>query len=642
MAIVRMSEFYGYVLNEDLPAVLDGLQAFNAITLKDIAAQAQAPFAAGKTDYDFERNRYQQEHIQHVLKSMERFEKQQRKTKKSLKQSFQVMHMSYETLQQRSKSIDIEYLLETYGEDYDTKASAIENFKVSKPWVHSRMELDKLIELSQSRAIIGTVSSANASPFMKELSRYRMVYAMETPIEDGIIVVIRCLESDRGALEILCEQYDVEARSAKSLQIIDAHKTMDRILNDLISKRKGMDDRYESMGYYQEELKIYYEYLRQEEFRYQKVSQFLQSQHVTILAGWVESEEAEELEQVLAKATNGVFHFSAEACDLSERDVPIKLRNKRLFRPFELITNMYSKPRYNELDPTPLLTVFYAVFFGMMLADIGYGLLMAVGCFLALKLIQMKQSTRQMISFLLILSVPTILWGIIYGSFFGGLIPMRGLLDIQRDFNLVMVISLAFGVLHLFFGLALKGYLYFIRKEYAAILYDVVFWYLALIGAIILISMMFTDLLKAWQGIGLVLMVIGMAGIVLTNGRSAKTIPGKAASGLYSLYGITNYVGDIVSYTRLMALGLAGASIGMAFNMIVTMLSALGWYGVLFGAAVFAIGHGFNVFISGLSAYVHSARLTYVEFFGKFYQGGGAPFTNFRAASTYIEIGDKT
>ena len=162
---------------------------------------------------------------------------------------------------------------------------------------------------------------------------------------------------------------------------------------------------------------------------------------------------------------------------------------------------------------------------------------------------------------------------------------------------------------------------------------------MTLIGAIVLVSQIFTDMLKQYNSIAIPMMVVGMVGIVLTNGRDAKTLGGKLISGLYSLYGITNYVGDIVSYSRLMALGLAGASIGVAFNMMIDMVSGMGFISVILGSIIFMIGHTFNLLISGLSSYVHAARLTYVEFFGKFFVGGGKAFKPFTVSPTYIKIG---
>ena len=135
------------------------------------------------------------------------------------------------------------------------------------------------------------------------------------------------------------------------------------------------------------------------------------------------------------------------------------------------------------------------------------------------------------------------------------------------------------------------------------------------------------------------IMIVGMVGIVLTGGREAKSIGGKIGGGLYSLYGISSYVGDLVSYSRLMALGLSGGFIAQAMNMIAAMLGG-SWAGFLFIPIILVVGHLFNLFLSFLGAYVHTSRLIYVEFFGKFYEGGGKPFKDFRTESKYINLDD--
>ena len=158
-----------------------------------------------------------------------------------------------------------------------------------------------------------------------------------------------------------------------------------------------------------------------------------------------------------------------------------------------------------------------------------------------------------------------------------------------------------------------------LKERFLDALFDVGFWYMALIGGGLFLIAIVMGLAETVKNVALIVMIIGMVGIVLTGGRESKSIPGKLAGGLYSLYGISSYVGDFVSYSRLMALGLSGGFIATAINMMVDMLFAKGILGILAGIVVFVVGQFFNIFLSILSAYVHSIRLTYVEFFGKFF-----------------------
>lgn len=161
---------------------------------------------------------------------------------------------------------------------------------------------------------------------------------------------------------------------------------------------------------------------------------------------------------------------------------------------------------------------------------------------------------------------------------------------------------------------------------------------MALTGGIGFLLTFFTALPDIIKNVSLAVMIIGMAGIVATSARDSKSIAGKAIGGLYNLYGISSYVGDFVSYSRLMALGLSGGFIGGAINMIAGMLFNSGIAGIIAGVVVFIGGQFFNIFLSALGAYVHSIRLIFVEFFGKFYEGGGKQFNLFRIEPKYINL----
>ncbi|MGY3748604.1 V-type ATP synthase subunit I [Vagococcus acidifermentans] len=635
MAIVKMSEFQLILLNEHVEPLLEKMQFYGNISFKDISGEATTFFQKEKSDYNFERNRFMREHLKDILASIKLIEKKQKKRRKQ-----PLLSISFSELVRRCQHIDIELLLDTYDKYYDVSKGMIEGYDSYRPWTENvRMRSADIVALSKEKAIIGTIESADGKKFAAELQKVGDTFFMTKPSSAQThIVVILPGTRKRTQIDIILDKYHFQRRSSKSLQISDDIKELHDQLNQLIEKRKNIEETLGNIGNYREELQLYYEYLNNEMLRYETSEKFLKSADTTRIDGWIFTSETEKFIQLLEDITDNHFVVDITETPSDSEDVPIKLKNNRLVQAFEGITNMYSLPKYNEVDPTPLFTPFYAIFFGMMLGDVGYGLLMGLVTFLVLKFGTFKEGTANFIRFLMYLSVPTTLIGWAYGSFFGGVVPIKGILDINKDFMTVLVFSICFGLFHLFFGLAVKGYLFFKWKHPWYILFDVIFWYMALGGAIILVSQMFTPLLAPYTQVGWIILIVGMVGIVLTNGRDAKTPFGKLASGLYSLYGITGYIGDVLSYSRLMALGLAGASIGFAFNLIVEMLSGFGIIGMLAGAIVFVGGHAFNMGISGLSSYVHSARLTYVEFFDKFYTGGGKRFHEFRSPNTYINI----
>jgi V-type sodium ATPase I subunit len=292
---------------------------------------------------------------------------------------------------------------------------------------------------------------------------------------------------------------------------------------------------------------------------------------------------------------------------------------------------MYALPRYNEIDPTAILSIFYWIFFGMMVADFAYGLILFILSGLALMIGKFDENKKKFLKFFFALSFSTMIWGLLYGSAFGDLIKLpTQVLDSSKDFMSIFILSIIFGAIHLVIALGIKAYILIKNGHFMDVIYDVFLWYLTLTSLIILLLAGRFGLSEFTKNIFIACAVIGMLGIVVFGARDAKTLVGRIGGGLYSLYGITSYIGDFVSYLRLMALGLAGGFIASAINIIVKMLVSKGILGIILGIVVFTLGQSFNIFLSFLSSYVHTSRLTYVEFFSKFYEGGGKAFKKFR------------
>ena len=396
----------------------------------------------------------------------------------------------------------------------------------------------------------------------------------------------------------------------------------------------------EELAGYDEEMKaiqLAYEYYNNLVFRKSISSNFLKTESTTLIQGWVPVKQNENLSEIVKEVLGDEYYIKFE--DVKEEeidDVPIKLENNDLNASFEAVTSMYSLPRYNYIDPTPLVTPFYLIFFGMMVADAGYGLLMLIGTLLALKYFNFDASMKKMIKFFMYLSFPTIAFGLMYGSVFGNIVPIKGLIDTNRDVMTILAMSLVFGVIQIFFGLGIKAFVLIKMGRPLEAFLDSGSWVITLLslGGLGASGMVNIPGLKTICIAGA---IIGALIIVFTQGRHMETKGGKIGQGLYELYGITSYVGDLVSYTRLMAIGLSGGSIAGAINMIMKMVP--GPIGVfIIGPLIFVIFQTVNLLLSLLSGYVHSLRLTYVEYFSKFYDGGGRPFEPFETKNKYINL----
>ena len=313
-------------------------------------------------------------------------------------------------------------------------------------------------------------------------------------------------------------------------------------------------------------------------------------------------------------------------------DAPVYIQNNNLVQPFQSITNMYSVPNKKELDPNPIMAFFYILFFGLMLSDAGYGLLLTLGCLFIIKKKKYGKNEGSLIKLLTYCGISATIWGFFFGSFFGNLIPLKAVIDPLTDVMPLMGLSLLLGIIHIYIGMFMKAIMLIKEKKIFDAICDILVWYLLLTGVFLLVVPIVAGDIGIWSEVGKYLALIGLAGVLLTGGRKEKNIIKKFTKGLSSLYGITSYFSDVLSYSRLMALCLSTGVIAQVVNLLG------GLVGPIPAVIVGIIGHGFNLANSALGSYVHTSRLQYVEFFGKFYEGGGKEFKPFKYNNKYTRI----
>ncbi len=374
-------------------------------------------------------------------------------------------------------------------------------------------------------------------------------------------------------------------------------------------------------------------------------SKLLKTQKTFFIEGWVPKRCVEKASEILDE--NGCFYTFRDP--LEDEEVPVLLENPSVVVPFEAVTEMYSLPAYSGFDPTRIFALFYAVFFGMMLSDAGYGILMAAGCWVALKKFDLEGMTYKMVKLFFYCGISTVIWGALFGGWFGDIVPVFTKTFLGKEvavsplwFNplddpmKLLILSLALGVVHLFIGMGIKAYMQIKEGHWFDAICDEGFWYITIIGLI------------AWLGggsinetlpqIGMYMSIVGGAGLLLTGGRHNKGF-GKITGGLGNIYNITSYMSDILSYARLLALGLATGVIAQVVNTMGTLFGG-GIGGLIALTVIFLLGHTLNLAINALGAFIHASRLQYVEFFGKFYEDGGEPFDPFRRKTKYIKLED--
>ncbi len=402
------------------------------------------------------------------------------------------------------------------------------------------------------------------------------------------------------------------------------------ILGELSSAKKNIEFLYDSLNMRLDRAKI--------------VGDMLSTEMVFYFDGWMPKKAQPQVEALLKK-----YEFYYDIKDPEpEEEIPVYLHNGGLSTPFEAVTNMYSLPSRHDIDPTRLLAPFYFIFFGMMLSDAAYGIIIAVVCWMILKKFKLEGMTYRMIKMFFYCGISTFIWGALFGGWFGDFIPVaaKTLFNAEVTINplwfdplaepmKLLIFSLIFGGIHLFVGMGIQAYMLIRDGHPLDALFDIGLWYILLIGLVVF--GLGSSLPPAIAAIGKVMSIVGAVGVILTGGRSKKSIFGKITGGLGSLYGITGYLSDVLSYSRLLALGLATGVVAKVINTLGSLAGG-GIKGAIILLIAFVFGTIFNIGINALGAFVHSCRLQYVEFFGKFYTGGGRPFAPFERRTKYIKI----
>lgn len=393
-----------------------------------------------------------------------------------------------------------------------------------------------------------------------------------------------------------------------------------------------------------------YDHLLLQKQRVEGLSFLGRTERTFVVRGWCPAEKVSAVQSKLEELDGPI---ATEFRDPRADDKPpVILKNKPLAAPFQIVTNIFGWPSYSEVDPTPVLAPFFALFFALALTDAGYGLIMMAYC---LWMIKRPTTPRHAHGFFRLLAyggAVTVVVGAMTGGWFGdsldylpayaGFIKRAKdavfLFDPVRDPMTLMVLSLGLGIVHLLVGVGVKMYRNILEGRTADALMDQGLWILFIPSLVVFGTADMAGLPPAVGEGAKYVALAAAAGLVLTQGRASKNIIARLGGGLYSLYGLVGYLSDTLSYTRLLALGLATASLGMAINQIAMMVRPVPFIGIVLMLAIMAFGHGLSLLINIFGAFIHSGRLQFVEFFSKFFDGGGKPFRPFAERPKFTQL----
>ena len=638
MAIVKMDKFNLLSFDSDRDNLLNTLQGFNYVHFNDLVKQPDDDYLTevretkrlAEIDESLNKVNYAIDIIRDYTKDLPD------------ELNDKVSDLSLDEVNKRGSNFTFDLIYEklrgliTKREKLvQSRDSLNQRYNDLSPWQDINVNVDKLYKSDRFFLETGTISGKFYEDLQNALVERNLdgtlVYKISEKDGNYYVVAISTNKEAEEFSEILREFGFTRVKIAADNEVNTYLTDLSGQKDEINAEIEAVDKQITDFKKYLPDLYIYQSYVTNCRKKEASSENFLKTRQMNIIEGYVPSDKSAEFKKDLDQLLADKYILDVKPAEKDDPNVPIILKNNKLIEPYENVVATYALPKYSELDPTAIVAPFYTIFTGFMIGDLGYGLLGVIAILLALKLKDFPKETEQTLKLFLRISISACVFGFIFGSVFGGIIDVPfGWVDTTKDINQLITLSIIIGAVSLFFALGVKGYMAIRDGHPDALVFDVVSWYMAVGGAIAL-ALTKSPIAK-W------VMIAGMVMIVLFAGRAMKSWGARIASGTYELYGITSWIGDFVSFLRLMALVLSGGFVAYSVNLIVEMMAGSGIGGLIGGIIVFVVFQLFNMFLSYLSAYVHSLRLIYVEMFNKFYEGGGIKFREMVEDTNFVNI----
>lgn len=639
--IVKMKKAHLVVFQEDKDALLKSLQHYAVIMI-----------TSQEDSSNIRDTQNEEVMLQRASKTITMMKKY-RETKPKIGEVTIVNYDEFVKEDQEAIKIieEMEHLEEQINNAKAVIGTTKEELKLDLPWLSMPYMLNELSATKYTNVHVGYIDARKIDTFTSKMEEYGCIYNLYEKSRLGQAISYFVFKDDEEDLD----QY------MKEVGYVDANlpivnKTMagiveeknekiadnERLITESLKQMVELSKRIETIQIYSDQLLTK---------KILKSADYANTNITTFIEGWVRSDQLEKLEKAVKEATDV---YDIEISDPAEGEIPPTFtKNNRVVSQFEGITDMFSKPKYDEIDPNPVMSFWYWVLFGMMVGDFGYGILLLVFAVLFIKIAKPKGGTKKLAKIIAYSSVTTALWGIVFNSFFGAsLFGEASIFGANSIFGTnsfmtkitfapldsamtMLVISVIIGALHIMTGIVVKAIANIKNGEILDMISGQLSWLLIFIGIGCYAGSMFLKDIPYLNYIGIGCAGLGAVLIILFKGHHKKGLIGKGLSGVLGLYDITGYMSDLLSYTRIMALVMSSAAVAMVMNTLAGMLQG-SVFGFIMSLFVYAIGHIFNLVLGLLSAYVHDSRLQYIEFYGKFYEGGGYDFRPLSIETKYV------
>ncbi len=651
MAVAEMSKLNLVAMSYDKDSVLNALQRTNAAEVK-LHYEAENTVALTA---DCEEMREYLSNVENALNrlssAIESYNKDNKIKSDVLKDGFDVSYSDF--MSAKDMKWDMDALVEKVnllyngGKELSVELSKLKR-TISSAEIYSTVKLPlKNSDTLHTKIRMGTLPANSKDSFISSFSDGLCAFSVLAENSDGVLISAAYHKSIGAEAESILQEagfvpcpFDGESTGEEVFLGLKEREA--EILNSL---KQNSEETY-ALSNRIHDLKIYCDYLGFELEKQELAEKMRATQATVLIEAYVPKESEEQIKEVLEGTSNAVYYeFSSPADD---EIPPTLLKNNKVVKNFEAVTNMYSPVSYREFDPNTVMALFYSLFLGFIMGDVGYGLLMSVLGGTVYFLSKRDTGLKRLAGVFAVGGIFAIIWGFLFNSLFGIQLPYKPPLpDAQGDMwqlmgikiPAVLIISLLIGALQLCAGYVCKTVQCFRRKQIADGILDGMVWAFFTLGVGLAIVGLIDDFnVKILAYVGGIIAGVMLVTAMLTAGRKEKLL-GKFTKGFGAAYGVINFASDVLSYARLYGLMLSGAVIAQivssyAIGFITGGNAAL----AILGVVLMVVGHAFNLAIGLLGAYIHDARLQYVEFYGRFYEGEGELFAPLGSKHKYIYL----
>ena len=520
--------------------------------------------------------------------------------------------------------------------------------------------INELKGMEKIETNIGIISHPKLDELSKDYSASEILtWQVVSSTNTKTKLLIFYLKKEKDEATKFLEKYSVNKIALPDISgdIKERIDFLNKELVNLTDKQKQLKSRGIELSKHYNEVEIMLSYWENVRDKIHAENNFVSSKRILMLSGYIKERDINKLERMLEHDFHGTT-TTYEAPD-PEEDVPVSITLNRFFKPVQLLINMFGLPNYFSFDPTPFLTLGFLLFFGICFGDVVYGLMLMGFSYYIMYKHKSYEGVRNFFKLFFYAGISTTIIGAVTGGWAGDiysaeymgenniLLRLRNSLMITDPLArpiIALVFAIGLGIINQFYGISLKMYGELRKGKIENAIFDCVLWLIFLPGIIIITIPLFAEIPNGIFNVGLYMVIGSAIGLVLTQGRNEKSWIGRMFIGIVSMYGIlgtygcTSFISDILSYSRLLALGLTTTIIAMSFNILADIVKSINVIGIGAFILILILGHTFNFLVCIIGSFVHPARLIFLEFFSRFYEGGASKFKSYGFRSKRIEV----